>query len=84
MAYLTAIVHNKSNFHLACCTISQACTLLLNQLNYYVQVANFDNIYHFVLANGERAPLDGPYTAKSSALLSEKSVKMKFDILTTQ
>ena len=36
----------------------------------------FDNIYHFELGSGERAslPRDAPYTAKSSALNSEKVV----------
>jgi subtilisin family serine protease len=40
------------------------------------KVGNFDNIYHFVLGERERAraPTNTPYTAKSSALLSEKSV----------
>ena len=41
-----------------------------------LQVANFDNIYHFALRDNERgrAPIDSPYMAKSSALLSERSV----------
>ena len=41
-----------------------------------LQVANFDNIYHFELSGSERAraPTDSPYTAKSSSLLSEQSV----------
>ena len=38
----------------------------------------FDNIYHFELGSGERAsfPRDAPYTAKSSALNSEKVVSV--------
>lgn len=39
-------------------------------------MAGFDNIYRFELSGSERvrAPIDAPYTAKSSALLSEQSV----------
>lgn len=46
-----------------------------------LQVANFDNIYHFELSGSERAraPTDSPYTAKSSLLLSEQSVSYATD-----
>ena len=44
-------------------------------------MANFDNVYHFMLGDGERvrAPTDAPYTAKSSALLSDRSVRKHFN-----
>ena len=41
-----------------------------------IQVANFDNIYHFKLSSDERAraPTDFRYDSKSRALLSEPCV----------
>ena len=54
----------------------EVCIIEANNL-WILQVGNFDNIYHFVLGERERAraPTNAPYTTKSSALLSEKSVR---------
>ena len=43
---------------------------------FFLQIANFNDIYHFALRGAERAraPTDTPYTTKSNSLKSEHSV----------